>query len=73
MKGKEREGKERKGIGRKWKPCISDKSVIFHVSIGGRTPGAIAMKFGLLAYMANIINCEKYDYCSFDGLNLARV
>jgi hypothetical protein len=42
-------------------------------SHGGGTPGAISMKFGSLVYMVNIINSAKFDHCSFNGLNLARV
>jgi hypothetical protein len=42
-------------------------------SHGGGTPGAISMKFGALVYMVNVINSAKFDHCSFNGLNLARV
>jgi hypothetical protein len=62
-------GKERKG-----KPCIkSHKSVIFHVFMGAEPSGAISMKLGSLVYMVNFINFAKFDCCSFNGLNLARV
>jgi hypothetical protein len=53
--------------------CIkSHKSVIFHVVLGG-TPDAISMEFGSLVCMVNFINFAKFDVCSFDSLNLARV
>jgi hypothetical protein len=42
-------------------------------SHGGGTPGAISMKFGSLVHMVNVINSAKFDHCSFNGLNLARV
>jgi hypothetical protein len=42
-------------------------------SCGGGTPGAISMKFGPLVHMVNVINFAKFDHCSFNGLNLARV
>jgi hypothetical protein len=40
---------------------------------GGGTPSAISMKFGTLVCMVNIINSDKFDHYSFNGLNLARV
>jgi hypothetical protein len=42
-------------------------------SCGGGTPGAISMKLGPLVYMVNFINSAKFDHCSFNGVNLARV
>jgi hypothetical protein len=43
-------------------------------SCGGGTSGAISMKFGTLVHMVNVINCAKFDHCSFwfefgEGLN----
>jgi hypothetical protein len=42
-------------------------------SCGGGTPNAILLKFRPLVYIVNVINSAKFDYCSFNGLNLARV
>jgi hypothetical protein len=42
-------------------------------SRGGGTPSAMSMKFGPLVYIVNVINSAKFDHCSFNGLNLARV
>jgi hypothetical protein len=68
MKGKGREGKEREAMHKESEKCYISR---IH---GGRTPGAISMRFGPLVHMVNvIINSAKFDYCSFNGLNLARV
>jgi hypothetical protein len=40
---------------------------------GSGTPGAISMKFGSLVHVVNVINSGKFDHCSFNGVNLARV
>jgi hypothetical protein len=66
MKGK-RKGKGREAMHKKSQKCYISRS---H---GGETPGAISMKFGSLVYMVNVINSAKFDHCSFNGLNLARV
>jgi hypothetical protein len=42
-------------------------------SHGGGTPGVISMKLGSLVHMVNLINSAEFDYCMFNGLNLARV
>jgi hypothetical protein len=42
-------------------------------SHGGRTPGAISIKFRTFVCIVNVINSAEFDYCSFNGLNLARV
>jgi hypothetical protein len=42
-------------------------------SCGGGAPGAISLKFGSLVHMVNIINTAEFDYCNFNGLNLAGV
>jgi hypothetical protein len=68
MKGKGRKGKQRKqAMHKKSQKCYISRS---H---GGGTPGAISMKFGALVHMVNVINSAKFDHCSFNGLNLARV
>jgi hypothetical protein len=42
-------------------------------SCGDGTLGAISMKFGSLVHMVKVINCAKFDHCTFIGLDLARV
>jgi hypothetical protein len=42
-------------------------------SHGGGTPGAILMNCESLVHMVNVINFTKFDHCSLNGLNLARV
>jgi hypothetical protein len=60
-------GKERKAMHKKSQKCYISRN---H---GSGTPGAISMKLGSLVHMVNIINSAKFDHCSFNGLNLARV
>jgi hypothetical protein len=65
---KERKGKEREQAMHKKSPkCYISRSY------GSGTPGAISIKFGSLVHMVNVINSAKFDLCSFNGLNLARV
>jgi hypothetical protein len=73
-KGKERKGKERKGREREAMHKNSQKCYISR-SHGGGTPGAISMKFGPLVHKVNVINSNsaKFDHCSSNGLDLARV
>jgi hypothetical protein len=42
-------------------------------SHGGGTLGTILMKFESLIHLVNVINSAKFDHCSFNGLNFARV
>jgi hypothetical protein len=65
--GQEMKGRERKAMHKKSEKCYISRS---H---GGGTPGAISMKFRPLVHMVNVINSAKFDLCSFNGLNLARV
>jgi hypothetical protein len=70
MKGKEKkrkEGKEREALCKKSQKCYISRSR------GDETPGAISIEFGSLVNMVNVINFVKFDHCSFNGLNLARV
>jgi hypothetical protein len=64
---------------RPWTPLaplsifLNTPLVIFHVVVGGGTPGAISMKFGSIVHMVNVINSAKFDHCISIGLDLARV
>jgi hypothetical protein len=60
--------------GKGWKQAMhkSHKCYISRIH-GGRTPGAISMKFGPLVHMAIVISFAKFYRCSFSGLNLAMV
>jgi hypothetical protein len=42
-------------------------------SHGGGIPVAISMKFGPLVHIINLINSTKFEHCSFDVPNLARL
>jgi hypothetical protein len=60
-------GKERKAMHNKSQKCYISRIR------GGGTPSAISIKLIMLVYMVNVINSAKFDHCSFNGLNLARV